>query len=184
MNEKNQRRIIVYCPPGKSAIERHGQATKCSTCEKALVDLDASGGGAISLARNEKFVCGFRSAAAAGVLAASLALSACDEQSHPGPVGLIDIHGRLVSEIEGGNYPVAERHPNNPNLVISPYNDQHVLVSGLPPGSLVTDPSYRLEDRKYFRLPADMLEAPTEGEQVGTVQPATRSESDSEGRSR
>jgi hypothetical protein len=182
MNDKSQRRIVVYCPPGKSAIERRCQSTICATCESVLVDLDASGGGEIFPGRKDRFVCGFRSAATAGVVAASLALSACEDKSQSGTVGLIDIRGRLVSEIEGGDYPVAKRDPRHPNMVISPYTGQSVLVDGIPPGSLVTDPRYRLEDRKYFRLPEDRLDAPTEGEPAGAGQPATASESEPDGR--
>jgi hypothetical protein len=49
--------------------------------------------------------------------------------------------------------PVAEPVPNMPGMVISPYNGKHIDVKGYAPGTLVADPTYPLEEKKYFRVP-------------------------------
>lgn len=49
--------------------------------------------------------------------------------------------------------PVAEPVPNMPGMVISPYNGRHIDVKGYAPGTLVADPTYPLEEKKYFRVP-------------------------------
>jgi hypothetical protein len=49
--------------------------------------------------------------------------------------------------------PVAEPVPNMPGMVFSPYNGKHIDVKGYAPGTLVADPTYPLEEKKYFRVP-------------------------------
>ncbi|WP_367873709.1 hypothetical protein [Luteolibacter sp. Populi] len=49
--------------------------------------------------------------------------------------------------------PVAEPVPNMPGMVISPYNGRHIDVKGYAPGTLVADPTYPIEEKKYFRVP-------------------------------
>ncbi|WP_035600436.1 hypothetical protein [Haloferula sp. BvORR071] len=49
--------------------------------------------------------------------------------------------------------PVAEPVPNMPGMVISPYNGKHIDVKGYAPGTLVADPTYPIEEKKYFRVP-------------------------------
>ena len=57
--------------------------------------------------------------------------------------------------------PVAEPVPGQPGKVISPYNGKHIDVTGIPPGSLVADPTYPAEEKKHFRVP-EIPEAPVE----------------------
>ena len=49
--------------------------------------------------------------------------------------------------------PVAEPVPGQPGMVISPYNGKHIDVKGIAPGTLVADPTYPMEQKKYFRVP-------------------------------
>ena len=49
--------------------------------------------------------------------------------------------------------PVAEPVSGQPGMVISPYNGKHIDVKGIAPGTLVADPTYPMEQKKYFRVP-------------------------------
>lgn len=49
--------------------------------------------------------------------------------------------------------PVAEPVPNMPGMVFSPFNGEHIDVKGYAPGTLVADPRFPLEQKKYFRVP-------------------------------
>ena len=49
--------------------------------------------------------------------------------------------------------PVAEQLKDKPGFVISPFNGKIVDVKGIPPGTLVADPTYPPEEKKYFRVP-------------------------------
>ncbi len=49
--------------------------------------------------------------------------------------------------------PVAEPVPGQPGFVKSPYNGKIVDVKGIPPGTLVADPTYPAEEKKHFRVP-------------------------------
>jgi hypothetical protein len=53
----------------------------------------------------------------------------------------------------GKKPPVAEPVQGQPGMVISPFNGRQIDVKGIPPGTLVADPTYPLEDKKYFRVP-------------------------------
>jgi hypothetical protein len=53
----------------------------------------------------------------------------------------------------GNPAPVANRVPGSPRFVVSPYSNQPVDVEGIPPGTLVADPSFPATERKYFRVP-------------------------------
>lgn len=48
---------------------------------------------------------------------------------------------------------VARPVPGKPGYVFSPYNNQVIDVKGVPPGTLVADPMYPAEEKKYFRIP-------------------------------
>lgn len=48
---------------------------------------------------------------------------------------------------------VARPLPGKPGYVFSPYNNQVIDVKGVPPGTLVADPMYPPEEKKYFRVP-------------------------------
>jgi hypothetical protein len=49
--------------------------------------------------------------------------------------------------------PVAEPLKDKPGFVVSPYNNKIVDVKDIPKGTLVADPSFPPEEKKYFRVP-------------------------------
>lgn len=70
-------------------------------------------------------------------------------------VEVIDAAGRPVGAPagEGGAHAVATPVPGSPGMVFSPYNNKVVDVKGLPSGTLVADPHYPVEEKKFFRVP-------------------------------
>lgn len=50
-------------------------------------------------------------------------------------------------------WPFATPVPGREGLVFSPYNQKIVDVSGLPSGTLVTDPTFSPDEKKLFRVP-------------------------------
>jgi hypothetical protein len=76
----------------------------------------------------------------------------------------IDEAGRLLNsdeslspsalgQITPGDIPVASAIPNSPGMVFSPYNQKIIDVRDLPSRTLVKDPSFPAQDKKYFRVP-------------------------------
>lgn len=55
-------------------------------------------------------------------------------------------------EIKDG-YPVATAVPNKAGFVFSPYNQQLIDVTSIPSGTLVMDPHYPSDEKKFFRVP-------------------------------
>lgn len=49
--------------------------------------------------------------------------------------------------------PIAAAIPEAPGMVYSPFNQKIVDVRDIPSGTLVKDPSFPAEDKKYFRVP-------------------------------
>jgi hypothetical protein len=49
--------------------------------------------------------------------------------------------------------PMAAALEGKPGFVVSPYNNKIIDVNGIPPGTLVADPTYPTEEKKYFRVP-------------------------------
>jgi hypothetical protein len=49
--------------------------------------------------------------------------------------------------------PVAEPVSGQPGMVKSPFNGKLVDVTGIPAGTMVADPTYPPEQKKYFRVP-------------------------------
>jgi hypothetical protein len=66
---------------------------------------------------------------------------------------LIDATGRTAGEQETGEPPVAAQLPDRPGFVLSPFNNKLIDVRGLAPGTLVRDPTYPAEERRFFRVP-------------------------------
>jgi hypothetical protein len=61
---------------------------------------------------------------------------------------------RNYSKLSGGSsFPTGKSAGFGSRYVISPYNGQYVDVNGLGSGTLVSDPSYEVADRKYFLVP-------------------------------
>lgn len=48
---------------------------------------------------------------------------------------------------------VARPVPGKPGFVFSPFNNKLIDVKGIPSGTLVQDPTYPPEEKKYFRVP-------------------------------
>lgn len=51
------------------------------------------------------------------------------------------------------NYPTAVVIPGRPGMVFSPYNNRVVDCIGIRSGSLVMDPQYPKEEKKWFIVP-------------------------------
>ncbi|MEN9990380.1 MAG: hypothetical protein RLZZ224_82 [Verrucomicrobiota bacterium] len=51
------------------------------------------------------------------------------------------------------NHPVAEPVPGKAGFVFSPFNNKILDVRGITSGTLVADPQYPRDDKKYFRVP-------------------------------
>jgi hypothetical protein len=49
--------------------------------------------------------------------------------------------------------PVARTIPGRPGFVFSPFNNKPIDVEGFPSGSLVADPHFPRDEKKYFRVP-------------------------------
>lgn len=52
-----------------------------------------------------------------------------------------------------GEYPFANPVPGKEGFVFSPYNNKLVDVRDIPSGTLVRDPTYAAEEKKFFRVP-------------------------------
>jgi len=75
-----------------------------------------------------------------------------DDPKYPG-----DESKRFVvpEGVEKPPLPVAQGVPGKPGFVVSPYNNEIIDVTGLPPGALVADPTYPAAEKKHFRVPGD-----------------------------
>lgn len=51
------------------------------------------------------------------------------------------------------DYPFAQKVPGKEGFVFSPYNQKVVDVRDIPPGTLVSDPTYPESEKKHFRVP-------------------------------
>lgn len=49
--------------------------------------------------------------------------------------------------------PAAEAVPDKPGFVFSPYNNKIIDVREMPSGMLVSDPTFRPSEKKFFRVP-------------------------------
>jgi len=50
-------------------------------------------------------------------------------------------------------YDVASKVPGKEGFVLSPYNNKMIDVRDIPPGTLVSDPTFPPSEKKYFRVP-------------------------------
>ncbi|WP_353566575.1 hypothetical protein [Haloferula sargassicola] len=71
-----------------------------------------------------------------------------------------DEHGYFVvpevEEKEPGDGPaVATAVPGKAGFVFSPFNNKIIDVKGIPPGTLVVDPTFPPSEKKCLRVPAD-----------------------------
>ena len=49
--------------------------------------------------------------------------------------------------------PTAQALEGKPGFVLSPYNNKVIDVRGMPPGTLVADPTFPAGEKKHFRTP-------------------------------
>lgn len=49
--------------------------------------------------------------------------------------------------------PTAKPVPDKPGFVISPFNGKWIDVTGIAPGTVVADPDFPAEEKKYFIVP-------------------------------
>jgi hypothetical protein len=59
----------------------------------------------------------------------------------------------VPNPIPPGEIPIAAAIPEAPGMVYSPFNQKVVDVRGVPSGTLVQDPSFPAQEKKYFRVP-------------------------------
>jgi hypothetical protein len=146
----------------------------CQKCQKLLHDTSVADG-----APSHRDVrCGFFRFVRMSAVATSVALAACDNEgrrpeahvperneNHIPPeapfVGVLvpEPPPRTAPPEDSGestaDYPTAEpTSDSNRRMMISPYTGKHVDVRNIPAGSLVIDPDFPPEARKYFRIPA------------------------------
>ena len=87
--------------------------------------------------------------AVAGLLSACPGPFARNRESQPDidpPAGVPPVHRRET-------YPTALPVPGRAGLVFSPFDNRLIDVEGFAPGTLVADPAYPREARKFFRVP-------------------------------
>lgn len=60
---------------------------------------------------------------------------------------------RVYPKPKPPEYPVAAQVDGKPGFVKSPYNDKVIDVTGIPPGTLVQDPTASGAGKNYFRVP-------------------------------
>jgi len=63
-----------------------------------------------------------------------------------------------TTEPKRNDYPVANKVPGKEGYVFSPYNNKVISVLDeqdrpIPSGTLVQDPTYKLSEKKFFRVP-------------------------------
>jgi|GEM_PF-6188003 len=75
-----------------------------------------------------------------------------DKKFFIGKVALPQQGEEVKGEKDTENYPEAKWQVEGES-VVSPYTGKIVRVKGIPKGSLVTDPAYHLEDKKFFKVP-------------------------------
>ncbi len=158
--------IKVHCTVDRSRIVEADGSFFCQKCQKRLHDASANDGAVSS----EEMRCGFHRFVLVSSMATAIALAACESKGRQpdGPVlrseqefvGLLAREPEKPVVVDGkdkpiGTPPTAEHVPgDNQWLVISPFTGKLVDVIGIPPGSLVMDPDFSPEDKKYFRIPA------------------------------
>ena len=57
------------------------------------------------------------------------------------------------TDVKKTDYPVAMKAPGREGYVLSPFNNKLIDVRDMPPGTLVSDPTYPESAMKRFRVP-------------------------------
>jgi hypothetical protein len=148
--------IGVHCTVDRTSLIATGEALFCTKCRKTLLDLNQPH----SLENLVDSRCGFYRTLGVTTLASTMALAACEERKYDqmamGSVPISaenrDIKVGRVKKPEA-EYPVAKFAPGKIDIVISPYTGKKIDVSGLPAGTLVMDPDFPADQKKFFRVP-------------------------------
>lgn len=164
---KDSPKLQVFCPVDPSELESTSNGVICRKCNRELVDV-SSPAQAKSLTSG---VCGVMRHIVGPVVGSALALSSCsldgsssdqlskkksqfDEgSSKKSEIPLPGIYYPPSGEgMDKASYPIA-KPTDEPGIVISPYTQTKVDVSNIPKGTLVLDPAFKMEDKKFFRVP-------------------------------
>jgi hypothetical protein len=73
--------------------------------------------------------------------------------SEPAPKNPASTESGETATPPKSTYPTGTLIPGKTGLVLSPYNNREVDVTGIPSGKLVSDPTYPASEKKYFRVP-------------------------------
>jgi hypothetical protein len=166
--------IKVHCTVDRTRLVQNDAGVFCTKCQRQLHDASR----ADAAPAGPETACAFFRIARLTAVATVLVTTACEEKKEvfvggvPAPppadaehvwpprdfVGLPlppTPHAETVENAgeKLGQYPTAERGPAQ-FTVISPYTKREVDVYGIPIGSLVNDPDFPPEARKYFRIVA------------------------------
>lgn len=146
MNTPEDSPIKVYCTVDRSLIIDTPSGAFCTKCQTPLQDLNTPE----TTNSPGEFKCGIFRTIGISTLASTLALAACSKKrlEHDRPLVWVG-NEQLPTE----NYPNAKYVAGSNERVISPYTGKEVDVTGLTPGSLVMDPDYPSDAKKYFRIP-------------------------------
>jgi hypothetical protein len=70
------------------------------------------------------------------------------------PQGVIEEGKRIKADnLERAAWPLAKAVSGKPGFVTSPYTRKPVDIASIPAGSVVCDPDYPMQAKKYFRIP-------------------------------
>lgn len=148
--------IAVHCTIDRACLIEKGDELFCTKCQKSLLNMNRP-------QANEKLTegrCGFYRALGVTTLASTMALAACKEKKYEGiAVGSVQLPAENRDIVVGrvrmpeNEYPVAKQAPGKEGIVISPYSGKEVDVRDIPPGTLVMDPSFPPNEKKFFRVP-------------------------------
>jgi len=75
------------------------------------------------------------------------------EEKKPVPPPVKDPLPPPAEAKRGARIPTAVPVPGKEGVVFSPFNNKPVDVKGFASGTLVADPTFPLEEKKYFRVP-------------------------------
>jgi hypothetical protein len=155
MKKNNQPEILVHCTVDREHIVKNGINYACTKCNRRLLNPSSVDSISSSPGRNP---CGIIFKTGVLAMAGALAITGCKESEEIYAVGtMVDPNAptglKIVEELENMDFPTAEAIADTPDFVLSPYTGEKVSVGNIPPGFLVNDPSFPIEDQKYFRLP-------------------------------
>lgn len=75
------------------------------------------------------------------------------EETKPAPPPVKTPAPSVPQAKPGARIPTAVPVPGKEGIVFSPFNNKPIDVKGFPSGTLVADPTFPIEEKKYFRVP-------------------------------